>query len=186
MGVMRALSHHKDAAIARLQQRPDAPMAHVRHRLREWMARHGLTITEMARICCMDHKVLAAHLRGELHNKTYMALHQAFAIEWTTRGEIQAWEWLDDPYQAAKIRHSRMQQVAEFEARLKGLILHGRGGGTSDGMLRRKARTLSRLFSVNWAEVKKRSWIDARQKAEWESADVSHLMLATDDEESTP
>lgn len=173
----RPINRTIDRAIQRLNEVPSTPMAHVRHRLREWMAKHGITVNEMARITCMSPQTLTAHLRGELHHKTYMPLHQAFAIEWATKGSIQAFEWLDDPYQSAKIRQSRMTHVREFERTVKQLVLRSVGGGTPEGVLRNKARVLSRLFHVDWAEVKRRAWEDARRTAAWETADVSHLLL---------
>jgi hypothetical protein len=177
----RPINYIKDAALARLAEEPPQEMAHVRHKLRRWMVANGLTIEEMARVCCMSAKTLRAHLAGELHHKTYMPLHQAFAIEWATKGHVQAYEWLDDPYQAEKIRRSRMSHVRDFESKVKRLVLRSIGYGTPDGVLRNKARVLSRCFQVNWAEVKRRAWEDARKAAKWERADVSHLMLSRDD-----
>lgn len=176
----RALHPAKDKALTRLAEVGVKDDGHVRHRLRRWMIAHGITLTEMSILCCVGRPQLSHLLNGSHHNATYMTLAGAFSIEWVTKGEVQAWEWLDDPYQAARVRKMRMAAAKGIEDSYKQLILRGRGGGTVDGMLRRKARTLSRLFQVNWTEVRRRAWADARQTAEWESADVSHLMIAKD------
>lgn len=111
--------------------------------------------------------------------KDHPTLLQCFAIEYVTKGHIQAWEWLEDPYITARIRSGRLAAANDLESSITQIIMRGKGGGTPDGVLRNKARTLSRLYHVEWTEVKRRAWEDARKRAEWESADVSHLYGAT-------
>lgn len=134
----------------------------------------------MARIVCMGNTVLGMKLRGTARPKERITLIQAFAIEFATNGHVQAWEWLDDPYIEAKIRKCRTAAALDMEKSFKQVVARGKGGGTEDGVLRNKARQLARCYQVNWAEVKRRAWEDARRVANWEAADVSHLMLAKD------
>lgn len=125
----------------------------------------------------MNRKQLDAYLRGENRSKGgYIQLHHAFAIEWATKGEVPAWLWLDQPAWERRIRDAHHSWVDEFERTAKRHILKWNSLKTTDGMLREKARTLSRLFNVQWSEVKNRAWLDAERKAATERADISHLM----------
>lgn len=125
----------------------------------------------------MSRKQLDAYLRGENRSKGgYIQLHHAFAIEWATKGEVPAWLWLDQPAWERRIRDAHHSWTADFEDKIKRLILKWNSLKTTDGMLREKARTLSRLFNVQWSEVKARAWLDAERQASTERADISHLM----------
>lgn len=174
----RFIDPNAHKALSRVTQ--TVPMAQARIKLKKWMDERQLTVSAFAMTVCMDRKVLQHHINGVLHNKTYMALHQAFAIEWATQGHVQAWEWLDDPYQAAKIRHGNMMHVKDFENRIKSYVLKYNSLKTNEGMLREKARVLSRLFNVQWGEVKTRAWRDAENRAMAERADISHLLAPED------
>lgn len=130
---------------------------------------------------CMNRRILDSLLAGVHRSKSgYLQLHQAFAIEWATKGEVPAYLWLEDPYVEARIRASHASNAKDFETRIKGHVLKWNSLKTADGMLREKARVLSRLFNVQWAEVKSRAWHMADEKAQKERADISYL-LAPDD-----
>lgn len=176
----RAVSPANDAGIARLSTFPDHDTPHPGNKLKAWMITHGITLSELGRMACINKRSLRDLINGVCHNRTHMTLTGAFSLEFVTNGHVQAWEWLNDPYLEARVRSHRVAIAREMENQFKRLILRGRGGGDAQGMLRNKARCLSRLFQVNWAEVKRRSWADARVTAAWEMADVSHLMLSVD------
>lgn len=135
----------------------------------------------MAGFCCMNRKSLDGLLLGNFRSKSgYIQLHQAFAIEWATQGHVPAWLWLDDPAMQRRIRDSHQSWIKTFEETAKRHVLKWASLKTADGMLREKARVLSRLFNVQWSEVKRRAWLDAERKAALERADISHLLAPED------
>lgn len=178
----RMLGEHAHKALTRLGERSSSGLGQPRLRLKEWMLANSVTVIQMAMMCCMNRKVLDVLLRGEWRSKGgYIQLHQAFAIEWATKGYVPAWLWLDDEYNSARIRASRMTSVRDFEHSAKRHVLKWNSLKTPDGMLREKARVLSRLFNVQWSELKNRLWVEAEQKAAGEKADISYLLAPDDD-----
>ena len=116
---------------------------------------------------------------------TYPTLAQAFALEWLTQGYVQAWEWLDNPYIQNRVRLGQLAGAREFERVAKSFILKYGALTKPDGVIRQKARALSKLFGVEWGEVKKRLWSNSRVKANKEKADVSHLFIPKQYEDIT-
>lgn len=170
--IVRPIHPLKDAALARLKgMRPGSPAA---VKLHAWMVAHGMTVREFSMYICMGHKTLATIMSGRRDEQ--LPLYQAFAIEWATAGHVQAWEWLDNRYTSARVRKNQLSAITDYQRSLTQSALRTRGGGDVDGVLRQKARALSRLYGVKWAEAKRRAWLDARATADWETADVSHLM----------
>lgn len=146
-------------------------------KLRAWLIKHNMTTAQMA----MRTGFSATTIRNILSGQPgmYPSLAQAFAIEYVTKGAVPAWLWLDDSVIRAKVRESNLSAVIRFEGAVKSLMLKYLSLTTADGMLRHKARILSRLFGVEWGEVKRRTWEDAKQSHKELRADVSHLL--TDD-----
>jgi hypothetical protein len=176
------LGENAHKALTRLGERDNTGLGQPRIRLKEWMLQHQVTAGQMAMMCCLNVKSLHALLRGGWRSKGgYIQLHQAFAIEWATKGYVPAWLWLDDEYNTARIRASRMSHVKDFEERCKVFVLKYNVLKTPDGMLREKARVLSRLFNVQWSELKARIWLEAERKAAHEKADISYLLEPDDD-----
>lgn len=145
------------------------------------MLEHGTTAEAFAPFVCCDARMLQRLLRGEWRSKSgWLPLHVAFAIEWATQGAVPAWKWLDEPYRKARLRHVNMKNIERYERNVKRLVLKWNSLKTNDGMLREKARCLSRLFNVQWSEVKNRAWVDAERAARQERADISHLLRPED------
>lgn len=181
MSKPRVLSEEQVKSLTRLGQRDDSGLGPARVRLKQWLLANSLTVNEFSMMVCMNRRVLDTLLRGEWRSKGgYLQLHQAFAIDWATKGEVPAWLWLDDPYVNARIRNSRMSRVQEFELKAKRHVLKWASLKTNDGMIREKARVLSRLFNVQWSEVKRRAWLDATRAAASERANIDHLLAPED------
>lgn len=181
MGKARLLSVQAIKSLTRLGQESDQGLGPARKLLRQWLLDNQVTVAQFAMMCCMNRRSLDNALRGEFRSKGgYLQLHQAFAIEWATKGAVPAWLWLDDPAVKARIRDANFTNIKDFEDRIKAHVLKFNSLKTADGMLREKARVLSRLFNVQWGEVKRRAWLDAEKKAMLERADISHLLAPED------
>lgn len=182
----RILSIHAAKSLQRLGQPSNIQLPPAQTLLKKWLLEHQLTVNQFAGMVCMNRRQLDAHLRGEFRSKGgYIQLHHAFAIEWATQGKVPAWLWLDQPAWERRIRESHHSWVKVFEQTAKRHILKWNSLRTVDGMLREKARVLSRLFNVQWSEVKSRLWLDAERMASEERADISHLMELEDNHETT-
>jgi hypothetical protein len=168
-------------SLTRLGERPDTGLGEPRILLKQWMLKNQITVNQLAIMCCISRHTVDYLLRGEWRSKSgYIQLHQAYAIEWATQGEVPAWLWLTEPAYERRIRGDRVAKVMEFETRCKRHVLKWASLKTPDGMLREKARVLSRLFNVQWSEVKARAWLDAERSAQSERADISHLLAPED------
>lgn len=177
----RILCEEQVKSLTRLGERDDKGLGPARLLLKAWLLENSMTVNEFSMVVCMNRRVLDTLLRGEWRSKGgYIQLHQAFAIDWATKGEVPAWLWLDDPYVSKRIRDSRMSRVKDFELRAKRHVLKWNSLKTADGMLRERARVLSRLFNVQWTEVKRRAWLDATRAAADEKADIGYLMEPED------
>ena len=168
-------------AINRLGDVPDTKLTPAAIKLRAWMMRTKHTTQAVAMKCGYSASTINEYVIGRPNS--YPSLTQAFAIEWLTNGEVQAWEWLDNPYIEHKVRMSQASAAMRFESIAKSFVLKYNSLKTADGMLRHKARILSRLFGVNWGEVKKRCWEDARKKARLEQYDTKTLFADITQEE---
>lgn len=178
---MPRLDTHKFKALTRLGERSDIGLGKARVLLKHYMLENGLTVTDMAMMTCMNQGALSNLLNGVWTSKGgYIQLHQAFAIEWLTEGLVPAWLWLDDEFNSKRIRDSRMTHIKEFEIRCKRHVLKWNSLKKPDGVLRDRARVLSRLFNVQWSEVKRRAWLDAKEAAKYDKADIKHLLAPED------
>ncbi len=166
-------------AISRLKQ-PNSQLTPACKKLRKWLITTQTTAPQLAMMTGFNPSTIYAYTTGTPN--TYPTLAQAFAIEWATKGEIQAWEWLDNPYIANRVRMGQLTGAKRFESGVKSFVLKYNTLKTIDGMLRHKARILSRMFGVEWGEVKKRCWTDGKKRAKLERADVSHLFETKNDE----
>lgn len=181
MGSPRILDIHQYKSLTRLGEIDQTGLGEPRLRLRKWLLDNQITVNQFAGFACMNRKVVDQLLRGEWRSKSgYLQLHQAYAIEWVTKGYIPAWLWLTEPAWTKRIRHARQSWTEEFETKAKRHVLKWASLKTPDGMLREKARVLSRLFNVQWSEVKKRAWLDAEKKASKERANIDHLLRPED------
>lgn len=181
MANVRMLDVHQFKALTRVSEIDQSGLGEPRLRLKKWLLDNQVTVNQFAGFACMNRKVVDALLRGEWRSKSgYIQLHQAFAIEWVTQGYVPAWLWLTEPANTARIRHARQSWTEEFETTAKRHVLKWASLKTPDGMLREKARVLSRLFNVQWSEVKRRAWLDAERKAATERANIDHLLRPED------
>lgn len=175
------MSHRSLQSLQHLEDRDDQGLGKPRLILKEWLLSKQVTVAQFAMMVCMNRKTLDHLLAGRWTSKGgYIQLHQAFAIEWATEGVVPAWLWLDDEVNTARIRASRMTSIKDFESRIKSYVLKFNSLTKPDGMVREKARVLSRLFNVQWSEVKRRAWLDAERRASLERADISHLLAPED------
>ncbi len=140
-------------------------------RLRQWLIDNKVTTTELGMRVGMRAETIKQFISGQA--KSYPTLAQAFAFEYATSGVIKAWEFLDNPAIEYRIRTSQTNRLNEFERSIKGFVLKYKSQETVEGMVRHKARLLSRLFGVNWGEAKKRAWVDAHAKAKLQQADLT-------------
>lgn len=181
MVLVPRLDIHKFKSLTRLGESSNEGLGKARLLLKGYMLEKGLTVNDMAMMVCMNQPGLTRLLNGAWTSKGgYIQLHQAFAIEWVTQGLIPAWLWLDDEFNSKRIRDSRMSHIKEFEVTAKRHILKWNSLKKPDGVLRDKARVLSRLFNVQWSEVKRRAWLDSAEAAKYEKADVRHLLAPED------
>lgn len=168
-------------SLTRLGQRTNDGLGRPRILLKEWLLSHQVTVAQFAMMVGFNRRVLDSLLAGRWTSKGgYIQLHQAFAIEWATQGQVPAWLWLDDEVNSKRIRDSRMSAIKDFEDRIKIFVLKFNSLTKPEGMVREKARVLSRLFNVQWSEVKNRAWLDAERRASLERADISHLLAPED------
>ncbi len=173
----RILSEYAVKSLHRLGERSDSGLGPAPLRLKKWLMEHSMTVRQFAMTVCMNRRTLDMMLRGEWRSKSgYIQLHQAYAIEWATKGYVPAWLWLDQPAYKRRIRNDHLSHVKEFETTCLRHVLKYASLTTNDGMLREKARVLSRLFNVQWGEVKRRAWLEAEKEAAKHRADVSHLL----------
>ena len=143
-------------------------------KFRQWLMRTKMTVPQAALRCGFNPSTLYDYISGQ--PKSYPSLAQAFAIEWMTDGTVRAWEWLENPYIEARVRSGQVKGAVRFEGHVKEFVLKYNSLKTSEGMLRHRARILSRLFGVDWGEAKKRCWVDAKLKARVERANIDHLL----------
>lgn len=177
----RILGERAVKSLTRLGQLDISNLGKPRILLRKWLLDNHVTVAQFAMMCCMNRRVLDQLLRGEWTSKGgYLQLHQAFAIEWATKSTVPAWLWLDDEFNTLRIRNSRMTQLKDFESRIKSFVLKFNSLAKPEGIIREKARVLSRLFNVQWSEVKRRAWLDAERKAANERPDISYLLQPED------
>lgn len=173
----RILSIHAYKSLQNLSQQPAHNLGDAPNRLRQWLLKNQVTVRQFAMMVCMNRRSLDTILRGEFRSKSgYIQLHQAFAIEWATQGEVPAWLWLELPANQRRIRESHLSHIKEFEATAKRHVLKWGSLAQPEGRIRDKARALSRLFGVQWGEVKARAWRDAEKKAKLERANIKHLL----------
>lgn len=153
------------------------PLTPATIKLRQWLIAQNMTVPDLARRTGYNATTLYQYICGRPN--FYPSLPQAFAIEYVTNGYVPAWLWLDNPHIEMKVRSSNLVAARRLETNLKQYVLKFDKLKTTDGMLRQKARILSRLFKVQWGEVKARCWKDARKLAQPLKADVFNLL--TDD-----
>ena len=156
----------------------DIPPAGVK--LRQWLMTQDITVQQLGHRTGFAAGTLYGYINGQPN--TYPSLAQAFAIEYATNGYVPAWLWLDNPYIAARVRNGQLAGAKMFEGSIKSFVLKFNSLKTVDGMIRHKARILSRLFGVEWGEVRQRLWADAKRKAKAERADISMYMRSEDDQ----
>jgi hypothetical protein len=150
-------------ALTKLSKTPDSKLTPAAIKLRRWLINNKMTVPQLALRTGFNPTTFYNYLSGQA--RSYPSLAQAFAIEWVTGGEVQAWEWLDNPYIERQVRNSQVAGTRHFEVNAKSFVLKYNNLKTVDGVIRHKARMLSRLFGVNWGEVKKRIWEEARVRA---------------------
>lgn len=167
-------------AIARIKT-PNSKITPAAKKLRDWLIEKEMTVDAFSRRVGFNKSTLWNYVTSVPN--TYPTLAQAFAIEYETKGFIMAWEWLDNPYIQNRVRCGQMAGAKDFETSVKNFVLKYKVLTSPEGMIRAKARILSRMFKVDWGELKKRTWHDARAKAKLEKADISHLMTADITEE---
>ena len=143
-------------------------------KFRAWLIKHNMSVGQAAMQCGFSHSTLRDYVCGRAGS--YPSLAQAYAIQYMTGGKVRAWEWLDNPHIAARVRSSQSAGAREFERRVKQFVLKFNSLKTSEGMIRHRARILSRLFKVDWHEVKARCWQDGRVASKAERADISGLL----------
>jgi hypothetical protein len=174
---VRRISPEQQKSLTELGRRPISPDAQARYKLRQYLVDHDLTVNQFALTIGVKRTILDAIFRGEWRSKGgYLQLHHAFAIEWATQGAVQAYEWLEDPACIRRIMDSRMSVLKDFEYTQKRMVLQWASLKRPEAVLRHKARVLSRLFNVQWGEVKSRAKWRAALEAKKEVADVSHLL----------
>lgn len=177
----RTLSEHAFKALTRLSERPADGLPPAHTLLRKFLLENQITVNQMSMMVCMNRKQLDALMRGDARSKGgYIQLHHAFAIEWATKGAVPAWLWLDSPVSERRIREGHISHLQEFQQQCLRHVLKWNSLKTADGMLREKARVLSRLFNVQWGEVRARAWLDAEEEAKHLRADISHLLKPED------
>ena len=152
-----------------------SPLVPAAIKLRQWLMDNQMTVPQLA-IRTSFHPSTYYNLIAGTPAKSYPSLCQAFAIEYVTDGKVKAWEWLDNPIITHKVRKSQLSQVTHLETRIKDFVLKYKSLETNEGMIRHKARILSRLFGVEWGEVKSRVWADARERAKADRKDIGYLL----------
>lgn len=145
------------------------------------MISSNTTATQLAMMTGFHPSSIKAFMSGTPNY--YPTLAQAFAIEYVTSGFVPAYLWLDNPYIANRVRTGHLAGAKQFETHIKSFVLKFNTLKTNEGMIRHRARILSRLFGVQWGEVKRRCWDDAKEKAKPERANIQHLMTADITEE---
>lgn len=166
---LRALDRLDELDSEKLTPAPKALLA--------WMKKNQITIKSMAGMIYMDRDCLAMLLfGGHSGNEPHLKLMHAFAIEHATSGEVPAWLWLNTPLYKREIRNRRSKWAENFDKAAKQQVLNYMQTNTADGVIRQKARFLSRLFNVQWGEVKRRAWLDAQAQVRRERANIDYLM----------
>lgn len=170
-------------AISRVKAGSSHPLIPAAKRLRKWLITTQTTVPQLAIQTGFSASTLYDYISGRPN--TYPSLAQAFAIEYTTNGAVPAWMWLDNPYIQAKVRNHQLAGAQRFERSIKSFVLKFNTLKTDEGMIRHKARMLSRLFGVEWGEVKRRCWEDAKQRSKSDRKDISYLLQpdGTDEED---
>lgn len=157
------------------------PGSEPRAKLKAWLLATRTSMRDFARKTGLLPNIkLRKFITGA--NSQAPSLITAFAIEHETGGFIRAEEWLDDPYVAAQIRERQVTAAHSFGYIFRDLMLRYGSLKTEDGVLRARARFLSRIYGVDWAEVKKRVWADTRKSAKAQMANVRHLMRESVDD----
>lgn len=164
---------HIKAAITRLKKANAITPAG--KKLRAYLIRKNMSVPQLALRTGFNPETLYQYTTGV--PESYPSLAQAYAIEYATAGEVKAWEWLDNPYIERRVRKSNLSMVRHFEGDIKSFVLKFKSLSNAEGMLRHKARLLSRLFGVEWGEVKRRVWEDAKERSKVERADVSKYLM---------
>ena len=171
---------HTQSALGRLKGKPDKELTPAARVLRIWMIKNDMTVPQLAIRTGFAASTLYQYVCGQ--PKAIPSLAQAFAIEWETHGAVAAYMWLDNPFMEARIREHQLAGSKRMERSSKAFVLKFNSLKTADGVIRQKARVLSRLFGVEWGEVKRRVWADAKVRALAEVANVSHLLGEIDHE----
>lgn len=167
------------AAVVRVQK--SKPLTEATIRLRKWMIKHNVTAPQLARRTGFKPDTIYMLMAG--HQRSYPSIAQAFAVEYVTDGYVPAWLWLDDPIVEKRIRQTMLAGVTHFEASVKAHVLKYNALKDPEGVIRSKARLLSRLFGVEWGEVERRVWADAKVRAKKDIANVDALMGVDDVED---
>lgn len=142
--------------------------------LRKWLIKNNMTVPQFAMRTGFNPGTIYNFISGQPWS--YPSLAQAFAMEWVTEGKVPAYLWLDNPYVKESIRSSQLKTANRFENSIKSFVLKYNSLKTTEGMIRHKARMLSRLFGVEWGEVKRRCWEDAKERSKPDRASIEHLM----------
>lgn len=150
-------------------------------KLRQWLINQQMTVPQLAMRTGFTPQTYYNMLSGQPWS--YPSLAQAFSIEYATKGYVKAYEWLENKYIEQANRESLVKRATRFEGQIKSLVLKYMKLTTIEGVIRHRARILSRLFGVEWGEVKRRMWEDAKLKAKEEVADISHLLYDITEEE---
>ena len=173
---------YRKKTMDRLSKAEDSKLIPAARLLRAWLIKNDMTAPDLARRTGFNPQTLYNYMSGD--PVAYPSLAQAFAIEWATNGAVPAYMWLDQPLVKHRIRRSQLAGALSLERSVRAFVLKFNAMKTADGVIRQKARTLSRLFGVSWGEVRQRAWQDAKAKAKKDIYDISYLMKDITDEEA--